>query len=166
MHGTPVSLRRSCIALSAEAPVIGCRPSTNGELPRQGAAVVEFAVVSPLFLLLLAGVIEFGQAFRVQHSLGAAARRGCRAASLSGSTNSQVTNLVQGLCSKTVGGPTSNFTVTISVNGVAHANLSGATPSDEIQVAVCVPYSKASVGFFSSTFSSSSLTASCAFEHE
>ncbi|OAI55040.1 hypothetical protein AYO47_02645 [Planctomyces sp. SCGC AG-212-M04] len=142
------------------------RARTNVESPRRGAAVVEFAVISPLFLLLLAGVVEFGQTFRVQHSLSAAARRGCRAASMSGSTNAQVNSLVRSLCAKTIGTSDSNIVVTISVNGSTSADLSSANASDEIQVAVSIPYSKAAVGFFSSTFSDSSLTAACAFEHE
>jgi Flp pilus assembly protein TadG len=146
--------------------VIRRRASSSVVSPRRGAAVVEFAVVSPLFLLLLSGVVEFGQTFRVQHSLSAAARRGCRAASMSGSTNAQVNSLVRSLCAKTVGASESNFLVAISVNGSSGADLSTAARADEIQVAVSIPYSKAAVGFFSSSFSDSSLSAACVFEHE
>ena len=85
---------------------------------------------------------------------------------MTGSTNSQVNSLVRSLCAKTIGTSDSNFIVTISVNGSTAADLSSASQSDEIQVAVSIPYSKAAVGFFSSSFSDSSLTASCAFEHE
>ncbi|MGV3486135.1 MAG: TadE/TadG family type IV pilus assembly protein [Planctomycetaceae bacterium] len=35
---------------------------------RRAAAAVEFALVAPFLLLLLAGIIEFGQSFFIQHS--------------------------------------------------------------------------------------------------
>ncbi|NQU21979.1 MAG: pilus assembly protein [Candidatus Nealsonbacteria bacterium] len=45
---------------------------------RRGAAVVEFAVVLPLLLLLVVGALEVGRATMVQHKLVQAARAGCR----------------------------------------------------------------------------------------
>jgi len=45
---------------------------------RKGAAVVEVAVVLPVFLLLVAGAIDVGRAIMVQHKLVEAARAGCR----------------------------------------------------------------------------------------
>lgn len=47
---------------------------------REGQALVEFALVAPLFLLLVIGVVEFGQAWNVYQSLADAAREGCRTA--------------------------------------------------------------------------------------
>jgi Flp pilus assembly protein TadG len=44
----------------------------------RGAAAVEFALVLPLLLLLVFGIVEFGRAFQVQATLSAAAREGVR----------------------------------------------------------------------------------------
>ncbi len=41
-----------------------------------GAAAVEFALVVPILLLLVLGIIEFGRAYNIQNSLSAAAREG------------------------------------------------------------------------------------------
>lgn len=47
-----------------------------------GAAAVEFALIVPVLLLLLLGIVEFGRVFNAQISLSAAAREGARAAAL------------------------------------------------------------------------------------
>ncbi len=49
---------------------------------RRGAAVVEFAVVAPLLLLILFGIIEYGYIFMVRQTVIHAAREGCRIAVL------------------------------------------------------------------------------------
>ena len=45
---------------------------------RRGTALVEFALVSPLLLLLLAGVLNYGQALRTATSVATAARSGAQ----------------------------------------------------------------------------------------
>jgi Flp pilus assembly protein TadG len=50
---------------------------------RSGAAVVELAVVAPVFFLLLFGLVELGRTLMVKHALTEAARAGCREAILS-----------------------------------------------------------------------------------
>ena len=54
---------------------------------RQGTAAVEFAIVAPLFFLLIFGMIEFGRAIMVQQVLTNASREGARVAVLDGSTS-------------------------------------------------------------------------------
>lgn len=61
---------------------------------RQGAAAVEFALVAPLFFLLIVGMLEFGRAVMVQQILTNAAREGARAAVLDGATANGVRNSV------------------------------------------------------------------------
>jgi Flp pilus assembly protein TadG len=56
----------------------------------RATAIVEMAVVTPLLLTLVFGVIEFGWVFMVRQSLTNAAREGCRVAVLQNSTESQV----------------------------------------------------------------------------
>lgn len=45
---------------------------------QRGAAAVEFALILPLLLLILLGIIEFGRAYNVQISLTHAARETAR----------------------------------------------------------------------------------------
>lgn len=47
---------------------------------RAGQAMVEFALVVPIFLLLVIGVIEFGRAWNLQQTITDAAREGARRA--------------------------------------------------------------------------------------
>ena len=62
----------------------------------RAAAVVEFAIVSPLLLTILFGIIEYGYLFMVRQTLTNAAREGCRIAFLQTSTDpySEVTTRV------------------------------------------------------------------------
>src|SRR3954470_19522556 len=53
---------------------------------RRGAAVVEFAVVSPLLVLLLLGMIECGRMIMVQQTITTAAREGARTAIVEGTS--------------------------------------------------------------------------------
>ncbi|MDX6206310.1 MAG: hypothetical protein QOE76_1354 [Frankiales bacterium] len=46
--------------------------------PDGGAAAVEFALIVPLFLLLVFGMIDFGRAYNMQLALTEAAREGVR----------------------------------------------------------------------------------------
>lgn len=53
-----------------------------------GQALLEFALVLPLFLVLLMGVIDIGRAIWAQNSLAAAAREGARFAIVHGGSDS------------------------------------------------------------------------------
>jgi Flp pilus assembly protein TadG len=55
---------------------------------------VEFAVVAPLFFLLVFGMIEYGRMVMVQQLLTNASREGARRAVLDGSTSADVENVV------------------------------------------------------------------------
>jgi Flp pilus assembly protein TadG len=48
----------------------------------RGASAVEFALIVPLLVLLVVGIVEFGHAFQVQGQLSAAAREGVRTMAL------------------------------------------------------------------------------------
>jgi Flp pilus assembly protein TadG len=58
----------------------------------RGAAAVEFALVVPLLLLVLFGIIWASQAFQAQARLSAAAREGARVIALSGSATPATTD--------------------------------------------------------------------------
>jgi Flp pilus assembly protein TadG len=59
------------------------RPHDPGD---RGAAVVEFALVVPLLLLLVLGIAEFGQAYNIQTVISGAAREGVRTMALENDT--------------------------------------------------------------------------------
>lgn len=72
----------------------------------RGAAMVEFALILPLILLLLFGVIEFGRAYNVKVQLTGAAREGARVVALGGNeaaSDARVVAAAPGLNSPTFG---------------------------------------------------------------
>jgi Flp pilus assembly protein TadG len=133
---------------------------------RRGATVVEFAVIAPMFLLLLAGIMEFGQAFRLQHSLSTIARRGARMAVVPGSTNDAVIQKVRADAVRLLHVQGSDLAVTLTVDGSVTAPLVATESGDEITVAVSLAYSKVGVSFFRKTFGNSVLKSSCTMERE
>jgi Flp pilus assembly protein TadG len=60
---------------------MGRRPTRNGPRDR-GATAVEFALLLPVLLLLIFGLIDFGRALNAQITLTQAAREGARLAAL------------------------------------------------------------------------------------
>lgn len=60
----------------------------------RGAVVVEMAVVAPLLLTIVLGIIEFGWVFMVRQTMTTAAREGARVASLQGTSESEITQRV------------------------------------------------------------------------
>lgn len=74
-----------------------CRIARMRKAP-EGAAAVEFAVILPIFLLLMLGIIDFGNLFYQMHAVNEAARAAARYATthqnLAG-ISTDVTNFVQ-----------------------------------------------------------------------
>lgn len=99
---------------------------------RRGAALVEFAMVAPVFFLFMVGAIEFGRAIMVQEVLTDASREGARVGILDGSTTSEVTAAANSYLSAM---NVSGATVTVSPQNP------GSSPSGtQVTVAVSVPY--------------------------
>jgi Flp pilus assembly protein TadG len=59
----------------------------------RGATAVEFAMVLPVLLILILGIVEFGRAFQLQASLAAAAREGVRIVALQDDSATAVTTV-------------------------------------------------------------------------
>ena len=55
----------------------------RGARGERGASAVEFALLLPLMLLIIAGIVDFGRAFFIDIQLANAAREGARAAVVS-----------------------------------------------------------------------------------
>jgi Flp pilus assembly protein TadG len=80
------------------------RPPGDGTRDR-GAVAVEFALLLPVLLLIVFGIIDFGRALNAQITLTQAAREGARLAALGDTTaqvQSRATAAATGLSSVTV----------------------------------------------------------------
>jgi Flp pilus assembly protein TadG len=60
---------------------------------RRGSALIEFALMSPVMLLLLAGVLDYGRALRVASAVANAARVGAQYGSRSSSNSSDTAGM-------------------------------------------------------------------------
>ena len=103
--------------------------------PRAGAVVVEMALVLPLFLLIIVGIIEFGRAFMVQQMVTNASREGARHASLPNTTENEVGTLVRDYLAT---GRIRRDAVQVTVTPT---NLQNAATGTQVSVTVSVPYS-------------------------
>ena len=56
----------------------------------RGVGVVEFALVMPLLMMLVFGVVQFGLLYNRQQALHAAAREGARLAAIPSATQSEI----------------------------------------------------------------------------
>lgn len=98
---------------------------------RRGVAAVEFAIVAPVFFLLVVGFIELGRGLMVQQVLTNASRVGARQAIALHTSASEVETV------------TKEYATGASVSGVSVSvspDPSAATAGDEITVRVSIPY--------------------------
>lgn len=101
----------------------------------RGAAALEFALVLPVLLLLVMGIIDFGRVFNAQQTLTYAARAGARVMVLQNSTTAAITAAQN--ASSTLGSiPSSAFSV------------SPTTCTSGTQVTFTVNYTMKGTGFF------------------
>lgn len=103
--------------------------------PRLGAAAVEFAIVAPLFFMLVFGCIEFGRALMVQQILTNTSRVGARQAITLNATESDVIDTATGYA---VGASVTGTTVTVTPNPAS------AAAGDMVSVTVSVPFANVS----------------------
>ncbi len=111
-------------------PRHNCRRSSKS----RGAAAVEFAIVLPLFLSLVLGMIELGRAIMVMQALTYAAREGCRVAVLDGSTSSGVTAKVDSAMDG------ANIGLPPAIVSMSPSNPSSAKYDEPVTVTVQVRY--------------------------
>lgn len=116
--------------------------SRSGRRERlRGAAIVEFAVVAPVLIAILMGIIEYGYVFLVQQTLTNAAREGARIAVLQSTTSDDPINarIAEIMAAAGIDG----YTVTLT-----HADPAG-DPTERVEISV--PYNSVSLtGFFGS----------------
>jgi Flp pilus assembly protein TadG len=109
---------RSLSRLAKRGQKLECPNSVCRNNNRRGAAVVEFAVVAPLLLLLVLGTIEYGRFVMVQQILTNAVREGARQASLDSATQAEVIQVVANYCTD-AGIPVDDTTVNPDPTAVA-----------------------------------------------
>ncbi len=112
-----------------------CRRSRSN---RKGVAAVEFAVIAPLFFLLVFGMIEFGRAIMVQQIITNASREGARLAVLDGSTGTEVKTAVVNYMQRAA------ITITPDRVTVTPTEPKDAGYGDPVTVNVSVPFSQVS----------------------
>jgi Flp pilus assembly protein TadG len=104
---------------------------------RRGAAVAEFALIAPLFLSVIAGVIEFGRAVIVVQELTNASREGGRIASYDSTTQTApITTAVNAYLS--------NVGISGATTVISPSPPSVAADGQPITVTVSIPFASVS----------------------
>ncbi len=97
---------------------------------RRGAAVVEMAIVTPLLMTMMLGMIEFGYIFMMQQSLTNGAREAARLATLPGTTDDEIRTRLQEALAST------GLEISSDMVVIDHATLENPV----VRVRVQVPY--------------------------
>ncbi len=108
---------------------------------RRGAAAVEFAIVAPLFFLLIMGMIEIGRGVMVQQIITNASREGARLAVLPGSTTAEVNTRIDDILNAS---GISGATTQILDEDGSVLDPQNAGYGDVIRVVITVPFSEVS----------------------
>ncbi|MFV2067849.1 MAG: TadE/TadG family type IV pilus assembly protein [Pirellulales bacterium] len=103
---------------------------------RRGAAVVEFAVVAPVFFLLVFGMIEYGRMVMVQQIMTNASREGARLAVLDGVLTGDVVSSVD---SYMAGAGISGASVSVTTNAPVAPDF-----AESMTVTVDIPFNQVS----------------------
>lgn len=108
---------------------------------RWASATVEMAVVAPLLLTLVFGIIEYGWVFTVRQALANAAREGARVAVLEGSTTSDIQTRA------------SAYLQPYGLTGYTFTITRATTTNSTETVQITIPYSRVTLlgAFFGST---------------
>ncbi len=124
-----------------------CRCGRRWGNRRSGAAVVEFAILAPVLLVFVLGVIDIGQYVNVGHVLSGASRQGVRKATRVETQNtSEVVATVQAYWTAAFPALASNpsaITVTVAdENGssISGPGLGSMNSGDEVRVTVVLDY--------------------------
>jgi len=107
---------------------------------RAGQALAEMVLVTPILLLLVFGIIEFGLAFRTHQIITNSAREGARSAVIpSTTTNEQIEEIVRQRL-QSAGLNTTEpepLTITLRCDGVEDAHCSGSGQEWDVEIAYC-----------------------------
>ena len=108
---------------------------------KRGSATVEMAIVTPILLTLVFGIIEYGWVFTVRQAMTNAAREGARVAILRGTDDLDITTRCEEYLAP--------YGMTTAVTEIVHA-----TPGNPVErVTIRVPYADITLlgSFFGNT---------------
>ncbi len=140
--------------------------SRRGPLSERGSQLIEFALVLPLLLLVVLGILDFGLLFQRYEAVTNAAREGARVAVLSGYGSGDVQNRVAQYIADAglTGTPVTTVLPRTSMNvGGACVTVTGATvtyQNDYLFLGGIMAY------FGNSTFGSTTLSATSRMRYE
>lgn len=101
--------------------------------------MVEFAIVLPLLLLLLLGIIEMGRAIMLNQIATNAAREGARQAVVPGATSANVTAAVNGYLDS-AGVKPEGRTVAVTNAGGAAQSVENIPSKSSVSIQISFPY--------------------------
>ncbi len=108
-----------------------------------GQAMVEFALILPIFLLILCGIIDFGWLFYNQLSLNNACREGARYAVVNTADNADTQAIINHI---------ENTTTTVFANDGVDITVTYSSPADPTSGDITVSL-KADISFFTPVLS-------------
>ena len=125
---------------------------------QDGQAMTEFAIVLPVLLLILFGIIQFGIVFNNYIDVTSSARQGARtgAVSRSAGCSGEQTDITQAAQNAGTSLDTSNMTVTSNISALCTANGGNVPQGGQLTVTVSYPYSISLLGLVVSSGSLSS----------
>lgn len=109
-------------------------PLTRASRRHRGLAAVEMALLLPLLLVLLFGMLEYGAMFWRAQQIGAAARHGARVGALPDGTAAAVNAAVDAMLADAGLGGT-GYSVTLTP-----ADPTALAPGETFEVEISVPY--------------------------
>jgi hypothetical protein len=114
------------------------KPCRSYRRNRRAASAVEFALIAPVFFLLILGMVEYGRMVMIQQVITNASREGARQAVLDGATTETIQGLVADYLE--LGQVASaSAVVTVSPNPPTDAEF-----GDPITVTVAIPFDEVS----------------------
>jgi Flp pilus assembly protein TadG len=120
------------------ATLLTIQPDASARRRRRATTAVEFAVVGPIYLMVVLGIVELGRGLMVTMLLFNAARIGARTGTLEGTANSDIKSAVNGYLSS-VGINDDSVVVDVNDN---EKDASTSVPGDEITVVVSISADK------------------------
>ena len=139
-------------------------PVKSGWRSERGAELIEFAVVMPILIFIIAGIFEFGMMFRALEAITNAAREGARVGVLPGYDPPDVQTRVDNYLAAS--GLTGTHTTTVTNQTLA----TGAGTFTARSVSVVYPYSFVVLSgfapFFGGNFGAINLTAAAIMRTE
>ena len=127
---------------------------------KRGTALVEMAILLPILLLVLFGMVEYGGLFWRASQLEATARTAVRVGALSGGTTAAVNSTVSSMMT-TAGLGSSGYTVTLNPT-----DPSGLASGAQFMVTISVPYPNISLTNCPLVPTPATLTRSCTMAKE